>query len=76
MPSIIATIGTQFFWRGLSALLASSLARNFVPVRETVFHHILVGISAGLSGFWTRLVHGLIIVVSVSVYARVFKSWR
>jgi simple sugar transport system permease protein len=33
-------------------------------------------ISAGLSGFWTRLVHGLIIVVSVSVYARVFKSWR
>jgi len=43
VPSIIATIGTQFFWRGLSALLAAGLARNIVPVRETLFHHLMVG---------------------------------
>lgn len=202
VPSIIATIGTQFFWRGLSALLASGLARSMIDVRETALHHFLVGrlwgavpaqalwcagiaaflalmlnrhvfgdhvlfigddirtarlmgvptdrvrwllfvlmgavsalvsvmvclemanwwptqgegylllvfaavfiggtsvfggegtvfgtfigaiiigiieagiISSGLSGFWTRLVHGLIIVVSVTVYATVFKSGR
>ena len=43
VPSIIATIGTQFFWRGLSALLASGLARNIAPVRETLLHHVFVG---------------------------------
>ena len=48
VPSIIATIGTQFFWRGLSALLASGLARNIVLVRETLLHHALVGRIGGL----------------------------
>jgi simple sugar transport system permease protein len=43
VPSIIATIGTQFFWRGLSALLADGLARNIAEVRETTIHHLLVG---------------------------------
>ena len=43
VPSIIATIGTQFFWRGLAALLASGLARNISTIRETAFHHLLVG---------------------------------
>ncbi|MGD8847062.1 MAG: ABC transporter permease [Desulfobacteraceae bacterium] len=43
VPSIIATIGTQFFWRGLSALLASGLARNIVSVRDTTLHHLFVG---------------------------------
>ncbi len=33
-------------------------------------------ISVGLSGFWTRLVYGLTIVVSVSIYALVFKQKR
>ena len=33
-------------------------------------------ISAGLSGFWTRLVHGFVIVASVSVYSLVFKTGR
>jgi len=94
VPSIIATIGTQFFWRGLSALMADGLARNIVPVRETLVHHAFVGriggligaviigiieagiICAGLSGFWTRLVHGFIIVASVSAYATVLKTGR
>jgi len=48
VPSIIATIGTQFFWRGLSVLLASGLARNIVPVRETLLHHVFVGRIGGL----------------------------
>lgn len=43
VPSIIATIGTQFFWRGLSSLLAAGLARNIATVRETGFHQLMVG---------------------------------
>ena len=41
----------------------------------TLIGSIIIGIieagiiSAGLVGFWTRLVHGLIIIASVSVYA-------
>jgi simple sugar transport system permease protein len=43
VPSIIATIGTQFFWRGLTVLLASGLALNMAEIRETSFHHLMVG---------------------------------
>jgi simple sugar transport system permease protein len=43
VPSIIATIGTQFFWRGFSTLMADGLARNLVPVRDTLLHHLFVG---------------------------------
>ena len=43
VPSIIATIGTQFFWRGLSALMADGLGRSLVAIRETWLHHLFVG---------------------------------
>ena len=43
VPSIIATIGTQFFWRGVSSLLAAGLARNIATVRETGLHQLMVG---------------------------------
>lgn len=43
VPSIIATIGTQFFWRGAAIVLADGLARNLVGVRESVTYDILVG---------------------------------
>lgn len=63
VPSIIATIGTQFFWRGLSALIASGLARNIVPVRETIFHHVFVGRIAGFipaQSIWCLGIAGLL----------------
>lgn len=43
VPAIIATIGTQFFWRGTATLLADGLALNLTELRETTLHHILVG---------------------------------
>ncbi len=43
VPSIIATIGTQFFWRGLTVLLASGLALNMAEIRDTTFHYLMVG---------------------------------
>lgn len=61
VPSIIATIGTQFFWRGLAALLAAGLARNIVAVRETLLHEILVGRIGGLvpaQALWRLVIAG------------------
>lgn len=48
----------------------------------TLLGAVIIGIieagisSAGFSGSWTRLVHGFVIVASVSVYARIFKTGR
>jgi len=43
VPSIIATIGTQFFLRGATVVLANGLAFNLVEVRETWTHDLLAG---------------------------------
>ena len=46
----------------------------------TIIGSIIIGIleagiiSSGLSGYWTRIAHGLVIVTSVSIYAVVFKT--
>lgn len=61
VPSIIATIGTQFFWRGLAALLAAGLARNIVAVRETLLHDLFVGRIGGLvpaQAVWCLVIAG------------------
>lgn len=43
VPSIIATIGTQFFWRGLIMVLSNGLAVSLVSTRETLTHDLFVG---------------------------------
>lgn len=43
VPSIIATIGTQFFWRGATVLVSGGLARSLVEIRGTGLHALLVG---------------------------------
>lgn len=43
VPAIIATIGTQFFWRGITVLIAGGLAINMPELRQTPLHHIFVG---------------------------------
>jgi simple sugar transport system permease protein len=43
VPSIIATIGTQFFIRGLTVLLAGGLAKNFAQIRDTVGYQLFSG---------------------------------
>ncbi len=47
VPSIIATIGTQFFWRGLVMLLSDGLALSLASLRGEPFHEIFVGRLAG-----------------------------
>ncbi len=57
IPSIIATIGTQFLWRGLVLLLADGLAISLAPLREETLHFLLVGRIAGgylpLQALWS-----------------------
>lgn len=43
VPSIIATIGTQFFWRGVVMLLCAGLAIDLTGIRETSLHHLFAG---------------------------------
>ncbi len=43
VPSIIATIGTQFFWRGATVLASGGLAKSLVELRDTPLHGLLVG---------------------------------
>ncbi len=43
VPAIIATIGTQFFWRGASTLLSDGLAISLTDIRGTLFHSLFVG---------------------------------
>ncbi len=43
VPSIIATIGAQFFWRGTAIVAAGGLAVNLTDIRGTTLHSLLVG---------------------------------
>ncbi len=72
VPSIIATIGTQFFWRGLSALLASGLARNIVPIRDTFLHDALVGRIGGLVPAQTLWCLGIAVALGLVLNRHVF----
>ncbi len=43
IPSIIATIGTQFFLGGLTTVLADGLALSIPQVRDSWIHTLMVG---------------------------------
>lgn len=43
VPSIMATLAAQFFWYGVTILLAGGLQMDIKEVRESVVHSIFVG---------------------------------
>jgi simple sugar transport system permease protein len=43
IPSIIATLGAQFLWHGLTVVLSSGLAWNIRAVREEFLHTLFTG---------------------------------
>ncbi len=43
VPSLVATIGTQFFWRGAVMVLTNGQGMGMTPVRETILYPALVG---------------------------------
>lgn len=43
IPSLVATIGTQFFWRGAVLVLSQGKSGTLVYTKDTLLHPILVG---------------------------------
>jgi simple sugar transport system permease protein len=43
IPSLVATIGTMFFWRGMVNVFAQGKGISLVNARETLFYHLCVG---------------------------------
>jgi simple sugar transport system permease protein len=43
IPSIIATLGAQFLWHGLTVILSGGLAWNIRDIREEVIHQLFTG---------------------------------
>jgi simple sugar transport system permease protein len=47
IPSLVATIGTQFFLRGLSLVLLQGKGASLIEARETFIYQVLVGKTIG-----------------------------
>lgn len=47
LPSLIATIGTQFFWRGMVQVLTNGRSFSLIDLRGTPFRDLMVGRIAG-----------------------------
>jgi len=63
IPSLVATIGTQFFWRGAVMVLTNGQGMGMTPVRGTILYPALVGRIGGVvpaQFIWT-IVFGLVV---------------
>jgi simple sugar transport system permease protein len=66
IPSLVATIGTQFFWRGVVLVITGGTPSSLVPLKRTIFRGALVGRMAGYvpaQMIWTVIVAVLVWVV-------------
>lgn len=66
IPSLVATIGTQFFWRGVVLVITGGKPASLVPVKETVLHAGTVGRIGGYvpaQMLWTVVVAILVWVI-------------
>jgi simple sugar transport system permease protein len=43
IPSLVVTIGTQFFWRGAVLVLTQGANFTLIFIKKTIFYHLLVG---------------------------------
>jgi simple sugar transport system permease protein len=48
VPSLVVTIGTQFFWRGVVQVMTDGRGTSLLATRDTFFHDLLVGRLFGL----------------------------
>ena len=48
VPSLIATIGTMFFWRGMVMVCSAGVGKTLVPVKGTILFKSLVGRIGGV----------------------------
>jgi simple sugar transport system permease protein len=66
IPSLVATIGTQFFWRGVVLVITNGHPASLVPVKGTFLHQLLVGRLGGYipaQMIWTIIVAVLVWVL-------------
>jgi simple sugar transport system permease protein len=61
IPSLVATIGTQFFWRGAVLVLSQGKSGSLIYVKESLLHPLLVGKIGGT--FPTQMLWLIIITV-------------
>ena len=47
IPSLVATIGTQFFWRGAVLVILDGQGASLVEARDTLTYNVMVGKSFG-----------------------------
>ncbi len=48
VPSLIATIGTMFFWRGMIMIFSGGVGKTLVPLKGTILFNSLVGRIGGV----------------------------
>jgi simple sugar transport system permease protein len=63
IPSLVATIGTQFFWRGVVLVITGGHPASLVPAKGTILRQALVGRLAGYvpaQMIWTVIVAVLV----------------
>jgi len=66
IPSLVATIGTQFFWRGVVLVITNGHPASLVPMKGTLLRQALVGRLAGYipaQMIWTVIVAILVWVL-------------
>jgi simple sugar transport system permease protein len=63
IPSLVATLGTQFFWRGVVLVITNGHPASLVPAKGTILRQALVGRLAGYvpaQMIWTIIVAALV----------------
>lgn len=61
IPSMVATLGTQFFWRGAVLVLSQGVSGSLIYARESFLHPLLVGKIGG--GFPTQMLWLILITI-------------
>lgn len=59
VPSLVVTIGTQFFWRGVVQVITNGTGTSLLPTRGTLFYEVFVGRLFGLipmQMIWTVII--------------------
>lgn len=59
VPSLVVTIGTQFFWRGMVQVMTDGRGTSLLPTRGTAFYELFVGRLFGLipmQMIWTVII--------------------
>jgi len=66
IPSLVATIGTQFFWRGAVLVISGGTGASLIATQETLLHHVMVGRLFGkipMQMLWAILIAVLIWII-------------